>query len=217
MSEQTLPILYSFRRCPYAMRARMALTLSQTNVEIRELILKNKPAEMLLVSPKGTVPVLIANNEQVIEESLEVMDYAVTHGTNPTLKAPTSEELTLIAENDNVFKANLDKYKYFDRFPEHTQQDYRAHGEVFLQQLEQRLTDQKFLVGNTQSYSDIAIFPFIRQFAHVDKAWFDNADYPHLKKWLDSFLQSNAFLNVMKKIPCWQTGDAPTYFPFSEE
>jgi len=217
MSEQTLPILYSFRRCPYAMRARMALTLSQTNVEIRELILKNKPAEMLLVSPKGTVPVLIANNGQVIEESLEVMDYAVTHGTNSTLKAPTSEELTLIAENDNVFKANLDKYKYFDRFPEHTQQDYRAHGEVFLQQLEQRLNDQEFLVGNTQSYSDIAIFPFIRQFAHVDKAWFDNADYPHLKKWLDSFLQSNAFLNVMKKIPCWQTGDAPTYFPFSEE
>ena len=217
MSEQTLPILYSFRRCPYAMRARMALTLNQISVEIRELILKNKPAEMLQASPKGTVPVLITTDGQVIEESLEVMDYAVTHGANSTLKAPTSEELTLIAENDNVFKANLDKYKYFDRFPEHTQQDYRAHGEVFLQQLEQRLTDQEFLVGNTQSYSDIAIFPFIRQFAHVDKAWFDNADYPHLKKWLDSFLQSNAFLNVMKKIPCWQTGDAPTYFPFSEE
>lgn len=217
MSENTRPILYSFRRCPYAMRARIALTLNQISVEIRELILKNKPAEMLQASPKGTVPVLITTDGQVIEESLEVMDYAVTHGTNSTLKAPTNEELALITENDNVFKANLDKYKYFDRFPEHTQQDYRAHGEVFLQQLEQRLTDQKFLVGNTQSYSDIAIFPFIRQFAHVDKAWFDNADYPHLKKWLDSFLQSNAFLNVMKKIPCWQTGDAPTYFPFSEE
>ena len=217
MSEQTLPILYSFRRCPYAMRARMALTLSQTNVEIRELILKNKPAEMLLVSPKGTVPVLIANNGQVIEESLEVMDYAVTHGVNSTLKAPTSEELTLIAENDNVFKANLDKYKYFDRFPEHTQQDYRAHGEVFLQQLEQRLTAQDFLFGDNQSYGDIAIFPFVRQFAHVDKVWFDRADYPHLKRWLDNFLQSSVFLDVMKKIPCWQTGDAPTYFPFSEE
>ena len=217
MSEQTLPILYSFRRCPYAMRARMALTLSQTNVEIRELILKNKPAEMLLVSPKGTVPVLIANNGQVIEESLEVMDYAVTHGVNSTLKTPSSEELSLIAENDNVFKVNLDKYKYFDRFPEHTQQDYRADGEVFLQQLEHRLITQDFLFGNNQSYGDIAIFPFVRQFAHVDKAWFDGAGYPHLKKWLDNFLQSSAFLNVMKKVPCWQTGDAPTYFPFSEE
>ena len=217
MSEQTLPILYSFRRCPYAMRARMALTLNQTTVEIRELILKNKPAEMLLASPKGTVPVLITNDERIIEESLEVMDYAVTYGANTTLKAPTSEELILIAENDSVFKANLDKYKYFDRFPEHTQQDYRAHGEVFLQQLEQRLTIQDFLFGNNQSYGDIAIFPFVRQFAHVDKAWFDGADYPHLKKWLDNFIQSSAFLNVMKKIPCWQTGDTPTYFPFSEE
>ncbi|WP_435275137.1 glutathione S-transferase [Psychrobium sp. nBUS_13] len=217
MSEQTFPILYSFRRCPYAMRARMALTLNQVSVEIRELILKNKPAEMLLASPKGTVPVLIANNGQIIEESLEVMDYAVTHGTHSILKAPTSAELTLIAENDDVFKANLDKYKYFDRFPQQTQQDYRAHGEVFLRQLEQRLAIQDFLFGHNQSYGDIAIFPFVRQFAHVDKAWFDGADYPHLKKWLDNFLQSSAFLNVMKKIPCWQTGDAPTYFPFSEE
>lgn len=214
---QSHPILYSFRRCPYAMRARMALVLNDVSVEIRELILKNKPAEMLTASPKGTVPVLIDTSGQVIEESLEVMDYAVAHGSNTTLTVPSSDELALIDTNDNVFKKALDKYKYFDRFPEQTQADYRQQGEEFLQQLEQRLAKSTYLFGDNMCYGDIAIFPFVRQFAHVDKAWFDSAHYPHLKPWLEGFLSSASFANVMKKIPCWQTGDAPTYFPFNEE
>lgn len=217
MADIQFPILYSFRRCPYAMRARMALALNNVNVEIRELILKNKPAQMLEASPKGTVPVLITLDGQVIEESLEVMDFAVAHGVHNILKIPTADELTLIDMNDNVFKKALDKYKYFDRFPQQTQVEYRQQGEIFLQQLEQRLTQQPYLFGSDAGYGDIAIFPFVRQFAHVDKAWFDSAHYPHLKPWLENLLSSDTFANVMKKIPCWQTEDTPTYFPFSEE
>lgn len=198
------------------MRARMALTLNQVTVEIRELILKNKPTEMLLASPKGTVPVLIVDGKDVIEESIEVMAYAVNHAAKVVIHRPSDEEMALISVNDGAFKSTLDKYKYFDRFPEQTQQDYRALGEEFLQQLEQRLTKHQFLFGDSQRFSDIAIFPFVRQFAHVDKAWFDNAHYPHLKRWLEGFLQSKTFTSVMKKIPCWKAGDEPTYFPFNE-
>lgn len=216
MSLSQTQTLYSFRRCPYAMRARMALLLNGVTVEIREIVLKNKPQSMLDCSPKGTVPVLVLEDGTVIDESRDIMDFSLRNSNTTAFREASAPEITLINTNDTVFKTHLDKYKYADRFPEFDQQDYRQQGEVFLQQLENMLNGQDFLFGDSVTYADIAIFPFIRQFAHVDKLWFDSAHYPNLKRWLDGFLQSRAFMNVMKKIPCWQSGDESTYFPFNE-
>lgn len=206
------PVLYSFRRCPYAMRARMALVLNNFSVEIREVVLKNKPASLIQASPKGTVPVLIAG-ESVVDESRDIMNFSIKQSQAPALELPNESQLALIEINDHVFKSNLDKYKYFDRFPEKTQTQHREAGEVFLQQLEQKLSNSSYLWGEQVSYADIAIFPFIRQFAHVDKAWFEQASYPHLQRWLQGFLASPEFVMVMNKLPPWQAGDDSTYFP----
>jgi glutathione S-transferase len=206
-------ILYSFRRCPYAMRARMALMLNKIMVEIREIELKHKPISMLNYSPKGTVPVLIINSDIVVDESRDIMDFSVEQSDQPAFSRPCQQQLALIETNDNTFKAHLDKYKYFERFPQFSQQDYRRLGEVFLQQLEKQLNDNQYLFGPTLSYADIAIFPFVRQFAHVDKVWFEQAYYPNIQRWLNEFLTSNAFFTVMKKLPPWQNGNATTYFP----
>jgi len=205
-------ILYSFLRCPYAMRARMALMLNQVTVEIREIILKHKPPSMLLASPKGTVPVLI-NEGNVIDESRDIIDFSISQSQSPAFELPNEQQLALIDTNDNEFKSNLDRYKYHDRFVEKTQQQHRQAGEVFLQQLEDKLTNSLYLFGDKFSYADIAIFPFIRQFAHVDKSWFEQADYPHLQRWLNAFLISPAFVTVMQKLPLWQEGDVAIYFP----
>ena len=205
-------ILYSFRRCPYAMRARMALLLNKVTVEIREVVLKNKPDSLLSASPKGTVPVLI-NGDVVIDESRDIIDFSIAQSQCPCIAFPSEQQLALVLLNDNTFKANLDKYKYFDRFIEKTQQEHRQAGGVFLQQLEDKLTNSPYLFGNELSYADIAIFPFVRQFAHVDKLWFEQANYPQVQRWLNDFLISPAFIDVMKKLPAWQDGDAVTYFP----
>ena len=209
-------ILYNFRRCPYAMRARMALLLNKVTVEIREVVLKSKPDSLLTASPKGTVPVLI-NGDVVIDESRDIIDFSIAKSQSPCIELPNEQQLALVLLNDNTFKANLDKYKYFDRFIEKTQQEHRQAGEVFLQQLEERLTSNPYLFGNELSYADIAIFPFVRQFAHVDKLWFEQANYPHLQRWLNDFLISPAFVDVMKKLPAWQDGDAVTYFPMQSD
>ena len=206
-SVKPLPILYSFRRCPYAMRARMGRLLMQRQVELREVVLKDKPESLLSYSPKGTVPVLVLPNGQVIEQSLEIIDWAVATNDTP-LKPPSSIEAQLIATNDNEFKSALDRYKYYDRFPEHNQQYYRDQGLVFLSQLEQQLSGQLYLYGDEISYSDIAIFPFVRQFAHVDLAWFEQVDYPQLKRWLSSLLTSQHFMTTMTKFKQWQP-DSP--------
>ena len=206
-SVKPLPILYSFRRCPYAMRARMGLLLMQRQVELREVVLKDKPESLLSYSPKGTVPVLVLPNGQVIEQSLEIIDWAVATNDTP-LKPPSSIEAQLIATNDNEFKSALDRYKYYDRFPEHNQQYYRDQGLVFLSQLEQQLSGQLYLYGDEISYSDIAIFPFVRQFAHVDLAWFEQVDYPQLKRWLSSLLTIQHFMTTMTKFKQWQP-DSP--------
>jgi glutathione S-transferase len=206
-------ILYSFRRCPYAMRARMALMLNKITVEIREIELKHKPISMLNHSPKGTVPVLIINSDIVVDESRDIMDFAIKQSHQPTFSPPCKQQLTLIEANDTTFKAHLDKYKYFDRFPQFSQQDYRQQGEEFLQKLEKRLVENQYLFDHKLSYADIAIFPFVRQFAHVDKLWFEQAHYPNIQRWLNDFLTSHTFITVMKKLPAWQDGAATTYFP----
>jgi glutathione S-transferase len=219
MSKQTgLPILYSFRRCPYAMRARMALACSQVRVELREVVLREMPLAMLACSPKATVPVLVLPDDTVLEESRDIINWALSvNDPEHWLPAANSEESAmakhLIDENDGAFKEQLDRYKYAERYPEHPAEYYREQGEPFLKQLDDRLSRTAWLLGERISVADIAIFPFVRQFAFVDKPWFDRLPWVYLQKWLDRLLQSDLFASVMQKYPQWQEGDAPTRFP----
>ena len=200
-----LPILYSYRRCPYAMRARMALKLAGIQVEIREISLREKPAHMLQVSPKGTVPVLVLADGSVIEQSLEIMQWALKARALQTNihEASRAASLVLISENDDAFKRALDAYKYPERYPSKTQGQHRADGEVFLQKLENLLQNNLYLFGNAPSLADIAIFPFVRQFAAVDAAWFDDSPYPKLKVWLKTLVDSELFASIMEKQPTY--------------
>jgi glutathione S-transferase len=194
-----LPILYSYRRCPYAMRARMALKLAGIEVEIREISLRDKPAHMLQVSAKATVPVLILTDGTVIDESIEVMLFAFKkHALGTNIHGVCR---ALILENDTEFKKNLDGYKYPERFPENTQLEHRQRGEVFLQKLENLLQQNNYLFASTPSVADYAIFPFVRQFASVDSAWFEHSDYPKLRAWLNVWINSELFRSIMTKNP----------------
>ena len=205
------PILYSFRRCPYAMRARMAISVAGLEVELREVALRNKPEQLLAASPKGTVPVLITADDTVIEESFDIMRW-VLKKSDPlgwlTLY-PQAEMEQLVAENDQQFKPWLDRYKYADRYPEHSASFYRQKGEQFLQALEARLTAHHFLCGDQPSLADNALFPFIRQFSKVEPEWFEAAPYPQLRHWLLSFLNSPRFRAVMRKRKPWQAEAEP--------
>ena len=207
----SLPILYSFRRCPYAIRARMALAVSHLAVELREVDLKRKPPEMIDISPKATVPVLKLVSGEVIDESLEIIDWALTI-SDPDhwlLHGQISSSHDLILLNDGEFKKCLDHYKYADRFPESPIEHYRKIASDFPSMLNDLLHETNFLVSDQPSLVDIAIFPFIRQFAFVDKQWFDETAWSHLQQWLEYFLNSQLFLTVMKKYNPWKTGDSP--------
>ena len=212
-----LPILYTFRRCPYAMRARLAIAYSQQRIEWREVLLKAKPDELIQISPKATVPVLHLENGQVIDESLDIMFWALNKndpdlwiGNDPNARNQIN---TLIQENDFLFKPNLDRYKYSVRFPEKTPTEHRKVGEQFLAGLEQRLTLTPYLIGEQITLADTAIFPFIRQFVGVDPKWFQDAPYPKLRAWLQQWLDSALFQTVMKKHAPWNNGDIPIVFP----
>lgn len=204
------PILYSFRRCPYAIRARLALYVSGTAIELREVVLRNKPASMLEKSPKGSVPVLVLPEGHVIDESWDIMIWALQqHDPDNWLgknHAYVDAAAPLINENDTSFKDDLDRYKYPDRYPEQSQIQYRMQGEIFLQRLEDRLCVTPYLLGDTLSIADAGIFPFIRQFADVDKDWFSQAPYASLRHWLKNLLNSVLFDAVMKKSPPMATG-----------
>lgn len=200
----TLPILYSYRRCPYAMRARMALKYAGVAVEIREIALRDKPAHLLQISPKGTVPVLLTTQGVVLEQSLDIMHWALQQSDpDGWLSADAAQTQQLITENDTSFKQALDRYKYAIRFPEQPMETYRSQGEVFLAKLEQQLANTAFLMGNKLTLADIAIFPFIRQFSAVDAVWFESADYPKLKAWLGLMLNSTLFNSIMDKYPVY--------------
>lgn len=206
MSLLHLPILYSFRRCPYAMRARLAIAVSEVQVEMREVVLSNKPKELLDCSPKATVPVLQLADKTVIDESLEIMLWALNIADPEnwlTEKILNEETKRLIEFNDNEFKQALDKYKYSSRFPEMKMETYRERGEIFLKTLEGKLNKTQYLISDSVSFADIAIFPFVRQFAYVDIEWFESTEYKKLQVWLNSFLSSPLFKNVMKKHPAW--------------
>ena len=197
-----LPVLYSYRRCPYAMRARMALKYAGVPVEIREISLRDKPKSMLEASPKGTVPVLVLQDGQVLAQSLEIMYWALAQRDEDAWLAVDLEHAqALIEENDGDFKYALDRYKYPDRYPEQQQLFYRAQGEVFLQKLETLLAAHPYLLSARLSMADIAIFPFIRQFAAVDAVWFAQASYPKARVWLAGLVGSTLFESIMQKQP----------------
>ncbi|MGE6360129.1 glutathione S-transferase [Psychrobacter glacincola] len=215
MTAYSLSCLYSFRRCPYAMRARLGLLFADLPVELREITLKNKPAKMLAISPKGTVPVLQLADGVVIEESRDIMEWALEQQDPQELLNPKTlhQGNTLIEQNDQEFKYWLDRYKYADRHLEMTQTEYRQKGEAFLQILEALLTKNTYLLGDSVTIADIGIMPFVRQFAHVDRDVFYSLPYPKLQIWLKNWLAHPLFIQAMTKFQPWQDGDEPVIFP----
>lgn len=206
----SLPVLYSFRRCPYAMRARMALWVAGITVELREVKLAAKPPALIAASPKGTVPVLVLPDGSVIDESLDIMRWALAQSDPEGWGL--REDAGLIAVNDGAFKHHLDRAKYPGRYEEDGVTDHRAAALALLAPLEARLAEAPFLCGETRSLTDIALLPFIRQFAAIDPAWFTAQGLPRLQFWLDSLLASDLFAAVMPKFAPWQEGDAPVLF-----
>lgn len=196
------PILYTFRRCPYAIRARLAIWISGVEVEYCEVSPRDKPKALLDCSPKGTVPVIQFPDGRVIEESLEIMLWALSrHDPDQWSNdgALSDESKCLIERNDGEFKSALDYYKYSVRFPAHPACYYRQQAEFFLRKLNSRLQQYRYLMGDRITLADMAIFPFIRQFANVDRDWFYASAYSHLVQWLDELLGSSLFQSVMKK------------------
>lgn len=204
------PILYSFRRCPYAMRARLAVAVSGVSVELREILLRDKAPAFLETSPSGTVPCL-KDGAEVIDESLDVMLWALRQNDPDGWLAMPEAGFALIEEADGPFKRALDRTKYHTRYADADPEESRAAAMRFLNSLEDQLGDG-WLFGGKPSLADMAILPFVRQFAFIDKARFDAEAGPNLAQWLARFLASDAFANIMPKLPVWQAGDAPTVF-----
>lgn len=203
------PVLYSFRRCPYAMRARLALAISGTRCELREVKLSAKPAELLAASPKGTVPVLVAADGEVIDESIDIMRRVLAH------RDPEGwlerDDAALIEASDTGFKHDLDRYKYPERHGADAHA-HRARGLAFLARLDERLAAGGQLCGTRRGLADAAIVPFVRQFAAVDRAWFAGVGLPRLQRWLEGHLSSELFAAIMLRVPPWAPGDAPVSF-----
>lgn len=202
------PILYSFRRCPYAMRARMALLASQTRVELREIKLSAKPEAMVTASPKATVPVLVLPDGTVIDESLAIMDWALVRHDPGQWRSGI--DAALVEANDGAFKTHLDRYKYPERHGSDPI-EHRTAGLAFLQSLDARLAARRQLHGDMVSLTDIAIFPFVRQFAATDAAWFAVQPLPQLQAWLTGHIGSALFTEAMLRHPVWRAGDPPVW------
>lgn len=206
-----LPVLYSFRRCPYAIRARLALEVAGVALELREVLLKDKPAALRAVSPKATVPVLVLPDGRVLDESLDIMRWALGRQDPEGWLAQGDTALgqRLIAVNDGPFKAALDAYKYPERHPQATQHEHRGRA-VALQiaALEALLADRPCLVGPAPALADMAVMPFVRQFAQIDAAWFA-ADHPRLQTWLDRLTGTPLFASVMARQPVWLDAARP--------
>lgn len=196
-----LPILYSFRRCPYAIRARMAIWQAGIEVDLREVSLRNKPAHLIAISPKATVPVLQCPDGVVLEQSLEIMCWALQQNDPAAWlrDANTAVSFKLIQHNDTDFKPWLDRYKYFERYPEHEQNYYRDQAiQALIAKLEVALSHAPFLGGSAAGLADVAIFPFVRQFAAVDKVWFENSPWAQTRRWLSAWVTSDLFIEIMK-------------------
>ncbi|MES2824877.1 MAG: glutathione S-transferase [Pseudomonadota bacterium] len=203
MTTSPLPILYTFRRCPYAMRARMAIYVARIPVQQVEVSLKNKPQSLIDCSPKATVPVIVTPSGKVIEESRDIMLWALNQADPDNWllqndEAQQEQMIQLVDSCDTEFKPLLDRYKYFDRYPENSQAGYRQEAEVFLQKLEARLSTCAFLMDANMRFADVAIFPFVRQFAGVDSLWFAASPYKNLLRWLDACVNTTLFRTVME-------------------
>ena len=204
----TDPILYSFRRCPYAMRARLALLISGTVCELREVKLRDKPAALTAASAKATVPVLVLPEGTVIDQSLDIMRWALDRHDPEGWMA--GDDAALIAGNDGPFKHDLDRAKYPGRYDEDG--DHRARALARLDPLEARLKVTANLCGEGRSLTDMALLPFVRQFAEIDRTWFDAQPYPGVQRWLNIHLASDLFAAAMVRWPAWHPGDAPIRF-----
>jgi glutathione S-transferase len=194
----------------------MAIAASQQQVHLREIELRHKPVEFLNCSAKGTVPVVQLQNKKVLDESLDIMHWALQIHDPLNWLVSANDDLTdaLVKENDFEFKQQLDHYKYADRFPENSPEQYRQQASLFPERLDDMLQKSPFLLSNQPTLADIAIFPFIRQFAFVDKQWFDTMPWSSLQSWLDSFLEDPLFKQVMIKYPPWKAADVDiTVFP----
>ena len=212
MTSETLPILYSFRRCPYAMRARLALLVSGTTCVLREVKLSAKPGALREASPKATVPVVVTPAGEVIDESRDIMRWALGHSDPQGWLASADDPL--IAANDGPFKHALDRYKYPHRY-DSDPEEHRKAGLALLQALEDRLAHQPHLGGETMGMVDAATFPFVRQFAHTDRDWFAAQDLPRVQAWLAGHKESELFARAMVKRAPWVEDDPLTLFPAS--
>jgi glutathione S-transferase len=195
----------------------MAIAASSQKCALREVVLRNKPHEMLTVSPKGTVPVLVLPDQRVVEESLDIMQWALSRNDPDGWLAPLQDDRedveTLIAENDGSFKNDLDRYKYPTRYDNADPLHHRSQGLAFLKKLNARLSETTYLCSNDFTFADAAIAPFIRQFANTDREWFNALDLSGVQTWLQSILESDQFLRVMKKYPAWESGMDEPAFP----
>ncbi|WP_326533985.1 glutathione S-transferase [Pseudorhodoferax sp.] len=211
-----LPVLYSFRRCPYAMRARLALLAAGQACELREVVLRDKPQALRKASPKATVPVLVLPGGAVIDQSLDIMRWALERADPAGWLAPSQGNLAamlaLVAENDTGFKPLLDGYKYPQRHGAPDGTAARAQAGPFIDGLEQRLQAAPFLCGDHASLADMALAPFVRQFAGVDPAWFAAQPWPALQRWLAAWQESDLFAQAMQRFAPWRPEDAPLVF-----
>lgn len=209
------PVLYSFRRCPYCMRAHMALKNSGLKIELREVVLKDMPDELLTISAKATVPVLVLPDDRIIDESWDILKWALEKNDPGNWLGENNQFLPgaemLVETNDFSFKNDLDHYKYADRFPEHSEKDYRDACEEFIEELEEMLSENSYLLRDQISIADIAVFPFIRQFSLVDKNWFDRSGYQNVQRWLEKLITTELFQDVFQKHDVWEEGAATVY------
>ena len=209
------PVFWTFRRCPYAMRARLALVSAGVKVELREILLRDKPQAFLDTSASGTVPALRAN-DQVLDESLDIMIWALEQSDPQQLLDMPKEGWELISTNDGPFKNALDHTKYATRYPDLDEEVERQKAATYLTDLDQKLDGQAWLFGDRPTIADLAMLPFVRQFANIDRAWFDAQPWPNLIRWLDQFLASDTFGQIMHKYAPWSEDDVPIWFGTSD-
>lgn len=209
-----LPVLWSFRRCPYAMRARLGLASAGQQVSLREIVLRDKPEAFLKTSKSATVPCLDFGAEQ-IDESLDIMLWALSQSDPEDLLAMPALGHELIAECDGPFKAALDRSKYATRFQDSDPLEERAKASALIAKLEAQLGASPWLFGMAPKLADIAILPFVRQFAHIDQTWFASEPWPAVQSWLAAFKASDRFTRIMQKYPPWQPSDSGHPFPES--
>ena len=208
----SLPILYSFRRCPYAIRARLGLASAGVQCELREVVLRDKALEFLAVSPSATVPCLKAG-DLVLDESFDIMLWALNQNDPEGWLDMPSLGFDLVTENDGPFKTALDRYKYSVRHQDVDVNAERHTAGLFLHKINLLLASRAYLFSDNPSFADMAVLPFVRQFAHVDLTWFNTQPWPDLIRWLETFKASDRFTSIMTKYPRWYAGDPVTIFP----